>query len=449
MLSQAALVFCLAFIVLALRQDVKESAGTSRALWIPFIWIALSASKPLPYWLYPHLRAALSNWTLPVNYDFLAGNALDRNFLIGMMLMGIIILYRRRDRFRMDYRKNAWLILLLVYMLMSMAWSQYPGLTGKRWIRCIGDLVMVLVILTEDDRREAFERIIRRCAIVLLPLSLVFIRYFRIIGVNYDPWGFLQYVGVTNQKNHLGVLCAFAGVYLLWRMLKRFPRLSYLDAFLFVLAMYLLIISRSATSVVVFITGSLFLAIIALLKLDRKSPTKAVIVLLIMLVVVQVLLTGYVGDSLLSRFFSATSRDVTLTGRVPLWRDLIAIGSRTPILGFGYGGFWFSNLSAALWTRHQWRPVSGHNGYLDIFLDLGLVGLILFLFLLVQTYKKTAKAAGESGRFGQLCYVFFVMIVLHNITESTFIKPVSFLWILFLYMAVEIKRVEADRPETG
>lgn len=328
---------------------------------------------------------------------------------------------------------------------MSASWSAYPGLSAKRWLRAVGDLIMVLVIISEDDEREAFGHILRRCAIVLLPLSLLFIKYYRYIGISYDPFGTMMNVGVTTQKNALGVLCAVVGVFLLWRLLRGLPRVNSLDAFLMTLAIYLLYLSGSATSLVVFIVGSLVLCFEMVFKLSRKSQNSAIFGLLICLLLVQVFLTNILGDSLVPRFFAATGRDMTFTGRVPLWVDLIAIGTQRPLLGAGYGGFWFSNLSLGLWTKHQWRPVSGHNGYIDIFMDLGLLGMVLFLFVLVHGYKRALYTLELNKATGNLYFAYLLMIIMHNFTESTFAKAVSFLWILFLFMIVIVDKKNMDQ----
>src|SRR4029078_7734667 len=78
-----------------------------------------------------------------------------------------------------------------------------------------------LIVMSEEAPLAAFERILRRCAYALLPLSIVFIQYFPHIGRAYGRWdGLEMWTGVTTQKNNLGALCAISMVALvmgLWR----------------------------------------------------------------------------------------------------------------------------------------------------------------------------------------------------------------------------------------
>ena len=361
------------------------------------------------------------------------------------MVIGAIILMKRRHLFSIDVRTDLWLFFLYAYMLVSAAWSVDPGASAKRWLRTVGDLIMVLVVLSEEDEREAFEHLLTRCAIVLLPLSIILIKYYRPIGVSYNPFGEMMNVGVTTQKNALGILCAVSGVLFLWRLMRGLPRVNFLNAFYLGLSVYLLHLSQSATSTVVFIAGSLVLCFNMVFKLNRKSHNRVVIALLLFMILVQVFMTNALGDSLIPDLFSATGRDNTLTGRVPLWRDLIVIGSQRPVFGAGYGGFWFSHLSSGLWAKHPWRPVSGHNGYIDLYLELGVVGLVLFFLLLVGTFRKVLHRLEANDATDKLDFALLFMIVLHNITESSYAKAVSFLWILFLFVVVVVGKRERSQ----
>ena len=75
-------------------------------------------------------------------------------------------------------KNNIWILVLFLYLGISILWSDFMGVSFKRWIRATGDLVMALVVLTEPAPYEAIKTLINRCAIVLIPLSLLFIKYF-------------------------------------------------------------------------------------------------------------------------------------------------------------------------------------------------------------------------------------------------------------------------------
>ncbi len=437
----------LIFIFYLLRKDIKESPHTSAALWIPFVWMAVAASRPISLWLRPNNAASQAT-----DFNYLQGSATERNFLIVLICAGLFVLIRRRHKFAFPFRQNSALYVLFIYAMLSISWADYQGVAIKRWIRGIGDIIMILVVLTEEDQREAVEHVLRRCAIVLIPLSVVFVRWVRSFGVVFHHTGSPMWVGVATHKNNLALLCSFVGLLLIWRMVKAWPKPNIWDLFLFVLTLYLLQGARSATSLVVLLLGSLVLAIEALAKGNPKRLTALVLASLAALMIFQGILTSIGSDSISGIFFSATGRNTTFTDRVPLWQELIRIGSRKPILGAGFGSFWMGGLTYDLWSKFQWKPTNGHNGYIDTFLELGLLGLVFLLFFIVQTFIKARNSVEPDWGIGRLQFAFVIMILLHNVTETSMAMPTSFLWILFLMASmVVIKKpaggeVEAPPP---
>src|SRR5262249_20989655 len=111
--------------------------------------------------------------------------------------------------------------LFFMYCATSSIWSDYPGVSLRRWVRAFGDLVMVLVILSETDWVSAFKRVLARLGFVLLPLSVLFIRYFPAWGRGYNVAGTATYwSGVTSDKNGLGMICLTFGFGGIWRFLE-------------------------------------------------------------------------------------------------------------------------------------------------------------------------------------------------------------------------------------
>jgi exopolysaccharide production protein ExoQ len=444
--NQIALLLCLAFIIYCLRQDLKESRGSSPFLWIPFVWMAISASKPITFWLYPRFNPLFDS----ADYMPMGGYALERNPLIIMMALGLIALYKRRDLIRIDFRKSSYLWLFFFYLLMSTSWTDYQGASLKKWMRAVGDIIMVLVILTDKDPEEATVRLLRRLAIVLIPLSVLFIRYYRYIGVMFDrSLGTGMYVGVTRHKNHLGQLCAFLGILLLWRIIKARPKVNPVDAFLMLLVLYLLVLANSITSIMVFLIGAIVLVFDRLFHSDLRRINRAVVVAVLFLAVFQIFFVSIAGESLSARFFAITGRNASLTDRIPLWKDLIQMGNRHALVGSGLGGFWDPERITTIWDKYPWGPLAAHNGYLDIFLDLGLVGLFIFLLVAFQGHRIILASSESGNRLRTLKYIFFMTILLHNFTESTLLKAASFMWQLFLLSIIVVERKDAPGEDLG
>ena len=73
---------------------------------------------------------------------------------------------------------NRLLTVFLVYCLISIVWSDFPFVAFKRWIKILGHPVMTLVVFTEPDWEESVTRLMKRCAYVIAPVSILFIKYF-------------------------------------------------------------------------------------------------------------------------------------------------------------------------------------------------------------------------------------------------------------------------------
>src|SRR5260370_616612 len=163
----AACIF-VAFIIWALRRYSKQAPATP-ALWIPLIWVIINSSRPLAYWFSNGTDAAEVT-------DISQGSFFDRNAYLCLIIVGIVILLRRRIDWSTVFSQGRWLWILYAYLLVSVLWSPYTFVAFKRWFKDAGDLVMILVILTEKDPIEAIRGVFLRYAYVLVPLSVLFIK---------------------------------------------------------------------------------------------------------------------------------------------------------------------------------------------------------------------------------------------------------------------------------
>lgn len=436
-MAQLALLLCLSFVIFAFRQDIKEYHKTSGSLWIPLIWLIASASRPLTLWLNPYLAQADTS-----DFDFSQGNSTERMFLSLLLCAGLMILYRRRKRFAFNFRDNLPLAILYFYAFISIAWSDYQGPSLKRWIRAVGDVIMVIIILTEDNKVEAIERILRRCAILLVPLSFLFVRFYSYYGITYTRDGQRMWTGVTTNKNTLGMLCAFMGIFLVWRILRALPHIRkasiYVDLVVLGLALYLLRGSQSATSQVVFIMGTLILVLSAIARGNSTKLARIIISILLLLAIVQGILWAFFDSSIDSIIFSTTERDTSFTGRTILWEELFQIGSKNFMFGSGFGSFWLGGMPERVERLVGFRVIQAHNGYIEVFLQLGIVGVISLFVLIANALKTNFKFTESNSGLASLHLAFLSMIIFHNYTEATLAAGTSLLWFLFLLSSILI-----------
>ncbi len=126
-------------------------------------------------------------------------------------------------------------------------------------------------------------------------------------------------------------------------------------------------------------------------------------------------------------------KDLTLTGRTNFWPFIIDKIWKSPWLGYGFGAFWqgLEGPSADIWYASGWKPPNSHNGYLDLLLELGLIGLSIYLIEFVTSFQKgLAYIRSVKTSDGFWPAMFLTYIVLANLTESTLIIQNNFFFVI-------------------
>ena len=428
-----ALFLCIGFVLFLLRLDRKQFPEVSVALWIPTIWMLLAASKPLAIWF----------GGIGADEE---GSLLDRVFLTVLLCAGVSVLAKRKLDLAKALKENAWLMLLIGYMFVSISWSDIPFISFKRWVKELTAVVMAFLILSEREPRKALESVFRRTVYVLIPFSYILIHYFPEYGREYGRWsGLLMWTGVALQKNGLVRLCMFSIFFLVWSFVRR--RLGvdvsvtkyqpYIEALVLGLALYLFgglhhSLTQSATA-----TGAIAvtLAVFCWLLWKRKrstAPSAAILVVIMAFIIGYGTATPFAGRLTIVDISSALGRDETLTDRTEIWAELVPFVMREPILGQGFGGFWTPE------SREAQEISEAHCGYLDIILEQGFFGLLLMTMFLLSSCGKAQRVMAQDFDWGALWICCLVMSLLHNIAESSLNSLTSQLTAVVLFLTVVV-----------
>jgi O-antigen ligase len=136
-------------------------------------------------------------------------------------------------------------------------------------------------------------------------------------------------------------------------------------------------------------------------------------------------------------------RDPTLSGRTNLWELAIELIGKRPWLGYGYQGFWQEGGGAAvIWKSEGYKPPHAHNGFINMTLDLGLIGLFLFLLLLAVTYFRGIIWLRLGKTTIELWPIFYVtFFFMYNHSENTIIEHNSIFWVLLVSVSLSMKRM--------
>jgi exopolysaccharide production protein ExoQ len=136
------------------------------------------------------------------------------------------------------------------------------------------------------------------------------------------------------------------------------------------------------------------------------------------------------GGSSVEGFTSVLGRDETLTGRTGVWAGVLPAAMGQPILGHGFAAFW-NPTRGLLYDINE-----AHNGYLEIILELGFVGLVLFSMFLLSCCRKAQRELSHDFDWGVLWICFLLMAVLFNASESSLNSFTSHLTAVLLFLAI-------------
>jgi exopolysaccharide production protein ExoQ len=417
------------FLLLAfwlIKRDIAMRPGVSSAIWIPTLWIGIIASRPISLWT-----------GLGGSMDTLDGSPVDRMFYLTMIIAALITLSRRYLDFGWLIARGWPVFVFYGFLLLSVLWANSLEASFKRWVKETGNILIVLVILTEARPLEAIRAVFVRCGLLLIPLSLIFIRYFPELGRRYSQHtGAMESIGVTMQKNSLGTMMLTCGIVLIWDWIERTREkpgsLPLLDRILiFSLAgitVWLFDLCDSKTSMLSLGLAGIIIAAIRIPIFHKRISAFGLYA--VFGAAAFFTLDRYVGIT--EAVVTAMGRDMTFTGRTEVWRELFKVGT-DPLLGTGFMSFWDDpDFKSKL---PKWVAFSAHNGYIEVYLAGGMIGVGFLILMLLGTGAAINRDLRLGGSYAVVRFAVLVATLVANFAESNFacMTPLGF---LFLLMAI-------------
>jgi O-antigen ligase len=370
--------------------------------------------------------------------------------LLAAAVVALSLRWRVVGRF---LRANVPLLLFFSYCVLSIAWSDYSFVAFKRCIKAVGDLAMVLIVLTDPNPLAATKRFFARTAFVLLPVSVLFIKYYPELGRSYNQWTWTyMYCGVSTFKNMLGMTCLVCGLGSVWSILgawkepKMGTRIRQMVAHgvAIAAAVWLFITADSMTSLSCFLMASA----VMIMTTQRWFRKRTILVHLMIAGLVVLSLCALFADTGGS-MVSTLGRNSTLTGRTDIWKAVLSIHIN-PLLGAGFESFWLGWRLERVWDMTEKGIQEAHDGYLELYLNLGWMGVILLAGLIVTGYRHALAVFRRDPHAGRLRLAFFTAGVIYSLTEAGF-RMMSPIWIAFLLAitAVPPSLRRKERPRTA
>jgi glycosyltransferase involved in cell wall biosynthesis len=442
-MSSALAAFVCAFGVLGLFYlDRDKSIGTSKALWIPVIWLWINGSRNVSLWL----------GMTPMNHrasQLLEGSPLDRAIFASLIALGLIALIFRRGRIT-PLLKASWPILLYFsFCLLSVLWSDFPWVAFKRWTKATGDLVMVLIVVTDPRPIAALEKLIARVGFGLMPTSVLLIKYFPDLGT-YHARSYVGNCGVSTDKNMLGVTVFVLSVGAFWLVLRLLRDKSQPDrarhflarGTLLAFGVSLLVMAHSATSAACFVLGAGLMLAAGWSVIGRRPAAVHALVFAVLLTGgLTVFFGGY------AHVVHAMGRQTNLHDRTEIWQALIPLATN-PLGGAGYESFWLGPRLETMWNAFPGGYLSeAHNGYLETYLNLGWVGLGLIALILIHGYRHAVRTFRTDSTYGALLLAYVLTAAVYSITEAGF-RLLDPAWIFLLLAVVAASDASGLEGET-
>ncbi|BAY20656.1 O-antigen polymerase [Calothrix sp. NIES-2100] len=363
-------------------------------------------------------------------------------FLLIYLITSVLLLCRWKKAISLlSQVRFTWIILLLSFL--SIFWSAAPQVTFSRSVALLGTSLFGMYFATRYTLKEQLQ-LTNSMFILAIVLSLLF-------AVALPKFGFMGGIhsgalrGIYTHKNVFGKILALGGVNCILSASAKKSTSRFLW-FIFGLSIICLVMGRSSSSMFNF--TNLILIFLGLRIL--RSPIIAVPPVLSAIALICMNLYLFVQSNL-NTLLGSIGKDATLTGRGDLWPLVWDKIWERPWLGYGFSGFWqgLDGESASVWYASHWTPPNSHNGFLDLWLDLGLLGVIIFLIgfliLLFKCLKYIRITNTADGFWPAICLFYLIMI---NLTETSLLLQNSLFWILYVAAEVSMVLVGNQKSQT-
>ena len=367
-----------------------------------------------------------------------------------LFLVSLFSLVGKLDQVRALIFKEKFLTLFLIWAFFSVLWSDFTVISLKRWISLVGEMIICLAALIHFKWSEAALRPFRGVMSLYLPLTILAVI---LVPQGAIQWEFPAWRGLAATKNNLGQVALFSIIILL--AIIPYNRKRPINIFHYLLLACAVAAYLGARSTTNFLIGGVLLSIHGalyagqLLRLEKFIRFFAFFVLLSSLFLG--ILVVVTAPEILSQFVGIFGKDLTFSGRVDLWDAVLRMSEGKFITGWGIGGFWVGGAPHLfpLFEEFVWLPNQAHQGYIDVYNQLGIVGLGLLVLMIVNYFKGLTYLKKP-----QLWKWLFIGIVILNMQESVFFRPrhIGHFMFLFSYMALhadilkekEVKKVERE-----
>lgn len=358
-----------------------------------------------------------------------------------------LIVYSLAILFLFAHRKVAWralaankfLAVLFVLPILSVSWSYAPAASFKQGLVMFGTCLFGLYFGVRYSIPDQLV-LLSRALIFVTALSLLAVVFLPDYGVSHGVH-FGNWRGVFPHKNVFGRYMAL-NVFVSLTALRCAGQCSVKRARMWLaISVLLLFLSGSKSAIAV---TAVVLVSMPLMKILRRSVGQ-----LLGMGVGALALTLLAAPFILREtmlLLKLLGRDVTMSGRIYIWMGVGFRILQRPWLGYGFQGFWNSDLVRQIWILIHWTPGHAHDGYLQLCLDLGIAGLAVFFagFAVAAARARALFLQQPKSIESVWSLVFLTLILVYSVPECCLLTQNSLYWVIYIGVATGLPNVRKN-----
>jgi exopolysaccharide production protein ExoQ len=364
------------------------------------------------------------------NAPFLPISQFGRIFSYPILLILIACHWKR---FLSLASRDVFLILLIFLAIASISWSVSPETTMQHARGMLRSSMFGIYLATRYSLKDQLY-IMASVFGVAIVMSFAISLAFPSVGIHMGG----LWRGAFSHKNFMGRnMNIGAQVFLLLALYQKRKPLKYYFWLGFMLSTLLVLLSRSTTALATLLMLAFLIPIYKILKQPLYKTRVFVAIFTLLCLIASSVLVVSVADILLA----TQGKDLSFTGRTDMW-DLLMnqFFPQKSLLGYGYMGFW-DRYGYIIHLSEPWGPKHAHNGYIELLLALGVVGLALYLLSLLPTLLKAffrMLSAHSELDFWYL-QLLLTMLISDLTLESNILASGNIVWILFVAAVFSLK----------
>ncbi len=361
-------------------------------------------------------------------------------FLLTYVISGSLLLLRWK-KFLIFAKRGSVLWVMVLIALASYFWSDFPARTLKSCIGLIGTTLFGVYLASRYTLKEQLKLLVWAYGIIAV-LSVLFAialpRYGVEQAVHAGAWR-----GIYNHKNLLGRGMTLGGVIFALSPSLFEKKDRWLCRTGLGIICFLLVMAKSSSSLINFTVLMISLTAYRILRFRYLLLIPAFLAVVTLSATIFQIYTDNAEELL-----GLIGKDPSLTGRTDLWVWVGEMIDKRPLLGYGYTAFWngLDGASAYVIRAARWPVPYSHNGILDLWLDIGLLGVSAYLLGFVINFLRAIFLARFSmGLDGMWPLIFLTYLILTNATEGGILSPNSIFWVLYTALSLAIT-MPIDQP---